>query len=306
MNFLSLEYFVVIAQEQSIKNAAERLYISQQSLSEHVKKLEQELGVELIKRTRPHTLTKAGEILLEAAKEILETKARVFRDIAGISGSPRAGSITVGIHPAGVPPFLPELIMRFTQAFPDYSVNVVSRDEAIHPSAHDDIGLFFLRPSLDDSMEHILLREDHLAVLVSRTLLEKEYGARSDVICEELSRTGDLSLIRKLPFINIKREYHRELLDLRQYHIVPELETDSHSLAMSMCLKGMGALISIEDATARTLGDYNPQTISGLLTFRLNHKPERYSLAISHKKGKKLSEVEQAFIAQAQRMFQSG
>ena len=45
MNFLNIKYFIAIAEEQNISAAARKLYVSQQSLSEHLKKLETEIGV---------------------------------------------------------------------------------------------------------------------------------------------------------------------------------------------------------------------------------------------------------------------
>lgn len=48
MNFLNIKYFIAIAEEQNISAAARKLYVSQQSLSEHLKKLETEIGAPLL------------------------------------------------------------------------------------------------------------------------------------------------------------------------------------------------------------------------------------------------------------------
>ena len=50
MNFRNLHYFLMVAEEKNITHAAQRLYISQQSLSGHIAKLEEELGVPLFER----------------------------------------------------------------------------------------------------------------------------------------------------------------------------------------------------------------------------------------------------------------
>ena len=52
MNMLSIQYFLAIVEEGNISAAARKLFISQQTLSEHVKKLEDELGTPLFKRGR--------------------------------------------------------------------------------------------------------------------------------------------------------------------------------------------------------------------------------------------------------------
>ena len=53
MNFLHLKYFLLVAEELNITRAAERLYISQQSLSNHIQRLEQYYGTKLFYRKPP-------------------------------------------------------------------------------------------------------------------------------------------------------------------------------------------------------------------------------------------------------------
>ncbi|NYC53083.1 DNA-binding transcriptional LysR family regulator [Clostridium beijerinckii] len=67
MNFLNLEYFLTAAEELNFTKAAKKLFISQQSLSSHISKLENDLGVELFNRTVPLTLTPAGKSLVKNA-----------------------------------------------------------------------------------------------------------------------------------------------------------------------------------------------------------------------------------------------
>lgn len=72
MNSLVLKYILTIAEEKNMTRAAERLYISQPSLSQSVKNLEKELGVDLFERSqRGGVLTPAGEHYVEWAKQIL-------------------------------------------------------------------------------------------------------------------------------------------------------------------------------------------------------------------------------------------
>lgn len=60
MNFLALEYFLEIERAGSFSAAARKLFVSQQSLSESIQKLEQEVGTTLFVRKRPLVLTEAG------------------------------------------------------------------------------------------------------------------------------------------------------------------------------------------------------------------------------------------------------
>jgi LysR family transcriptional regulator, nitrogen assimilation regulatory protein len=69
-----LRYFIAIAEEGSLSAASHRLRIAQPSLSQHVIKIEQELGVTLVRRSpRGITLTESGDILLRHAREICQS-----------------------------------------------------------------------------------------------------------------------------------------------------------------------------------------------------------------------------------------
>ena len=70
MNFLHLKYFLLVAEELNITRAAERLYISQQSLSNHISNMEKELDVKLFTRSPKLSLTYAGDLLVETATQI--------------------------------------------------------------------------------------------------------------------------------------------------------------------------------------------------------------------------------------------
>ena len=82
MNFLNIKYFIAIAEEQNISAAARKLYVSQQSLSEHLKKLETEIGAPLFIRGNTITLTVAGECFLDGAKEIMASYNRMISNIS--------------------------------------------------------------------------------------------------------------------------------------------------------------------------------------------------------------------------------
>lgn len=69
MNFSSMEYFAVLAQELSFTRAAERLHFTQQSLSSHIAGMEKELGCQLVVRHVPLELTYAGQTLLRYATD---------------------------------------------------------------------------------------------------------------------------------------------------------------------------------------------------------------------------------------------
>jgi DNA-binding transcriptional LysR family regulator len=83
-----LRYFVAVAEERRFTHAAERLYITQQSLSAAIGQLERRLGVELFVRDRQGlTLTPGGEVLLTAARAILAQAATAVQDTRRAAGA---------------------------------------------------------------------------------------------------------------------------------------------------------------------------------------------------------------------------
>ena len=77
MNFRSFKYFLTVCEMGTINAAARKLYISQQSLSQHIKKMETEVGAQLFHRDNPLVLTQAGKCVYRAAKSVMETMARM-------------------------------------------------------------------------------------------------------------------------------------------------------------------------------------------------------------------------------------
>lgn len=124
MNIRVLRYFLVICQEKNITRAAQRLHISQPSLSKQVKDLEDELGITLfIRGHRKITLTEEGYFLRDRAQEIIDLtddtvvtleKAKI------ISGTLRIGA---GQSPTLYP--IMKILNKILLKYPDVKVELV-------------------------------------------------------------------------------------------------------------------------------------------------------------------------------------
>ncbi|WP_315787653.1 LysR family transcriptional regulator [Fischerella sp. JS2] len=89
MDMYQIRYFLAIAETGGFTKAAERLFVSQPSLSAGIKKLEQELGVTLFERGgRRAILTPAGKFFLEKAKTILNEYQVTLRELKGFHHQP--------------------------------------------------------------------------------------------------------------------------------------------------------------------------------------------------------------------------
>ena len=90
MNLRSIEYFLVVAEELNVTRAAERLVISQQALSSHIRRLEDEYNVELFYRKPVFRLTPAGQQMVFFGKQILQSEASMRAAFSDITENARA------------------------------------------------------------------------------------------------------------------------------------------------------------------------------------------------------------------------
>jgi LysR family hydrogen peroxide-inducible transcriptional activator len=119
MELHQLKYFVHVAETLSFSRAAERCHVAQPSLSQQIRKLENELGYRLFDRmSRGVAMTEAGRALLPRARRILGEVHAVDSAIADDIAVGR-GPLLVGAIPTMAPFFLPVLVKRFTDAFPE-------------------------------------------------------------------------------------------------------------------------------------------------------------------------------------------
>jgi DNA-binding transcriptional LysR family regulator len=118
LDFRLLRYFAVVAEELHFGRAAARLGIAQPPLSQHIKRLEQVVGMELFQRTsRRVTLTDAGATLLAATQRAAQEVARGL-DAAEAVASGQAGRLSIGYAHLAMPLLLPSLIRAFRKQHP--------------------------------------------------------------------------------------------------------------------------------------------------------------------------------------------
>lgn len=124
IDFLGIEAFLSVAERGSFHGAAERLNLSQAALSHRMKRLEDDLGVKLFTRTtRQVALTPAGLELLPKAKAMLEMLTGSYEALRK-QGRDKLSTLTIGCLPTIATYYLPPILKRFSQSYPDLSVHI--------------------------------------------------------------------------------------------------------------------------------------------------------------------------------------
>ena len=119
MNIRDLTYLKAIARHKHFGKAAESCHVSQPTLSVQLKKLEEDLGVTLIERTkRAAKLTPIGERVLALADEALNA-VEAIRTITTEASDPFSGQFKFGSIPTISPFLVPDVLSTLGQAFPN-------------------------------------------------------------------------------------------------------------------------------------------------------------------------------------------
>lgn len=171
MELRQLHYFVVVAEELHFRRAAERLHIAQPSVSQQIRRLEDELGVQLFDRDRRGvTITAAGNVLLEEARATLAQAARAA-DRARAADAGERGRLRLNLtrsSPAGLPG---QIVDAFRERYPDAELVLDIGQTSAHAEQlrRGTIDIAFVRPPLlDPELDEVELAREPLVCVLPR------------------------------------------------------------------------------------------------------------------------------------------
>ncbi len=122
MDLKQLRYFIAVAEELHFGRAAARLFISQPALSFDIKKLEEQLGIQLLVRNNKSVkLTNAGQVLLDEARNLLLQAEKVKR-LTQLSAEGAVGQLRVGFVNSMLYRGRPRAMARFEEQHPNMEV----------------------------------------------------------------------------------------------------------------------------------------------------------------------------------------
>ncbi len=180
MNLRDLEYLVAVADHRHFGRAAEACYVSQPTLSTQLKKLETELGVELVERNRGAILlTSAGDRIVERARAVLR-EADHIRAIARQANDPEAGTLRMGLFPTLAPYLLPHVVPQLHARFPRLELLLVEEktEAMLHQLRAGDLDVAILAMPVPDERLHVepLFVEDFVLAVPSDHHLSRRTG----------------------------------------------------------------------------------------------------------------------------------
>lgn len=202
MNLRAVHYLVTLADVRHFSKAAERCHVSQPTLSTQIRKLEEELDVQLVERSpRKVMLTEVGEEIVERARAMLG-QAEAIRAIARRSKDPHSGTMRLGIFPTLAPYFLPHVVPEIRSRFPRLTLRLFEEktEDVIEMLRQGrlDAGLLALPIEAEQLASRVLFEEPFvLAVPESHSLSAKTSIKMDDLADEELLLLEDGHCLRE-------------------------------------------------------------------------------------------------------------
>lgn len=213
MDSVTLYYFTELAKDLNMHRTAERVFVSQQTISNHIQRLEAELGCTLFERKPALALTYAGRQVLEFAEDVVRGRKNLQDRLADIA-SEEKGRIVFGASRLRLDSCLPEIVPEFWEKYPqvelDLRDNIEKELEVLIRSGEVDLGV-----SVDVEDETDLVKEplmdDQIYVCVPDRVLREACGDRTEGIRERGVYGLDLKELDGVPFCMMENKMGRDI-----------------------------------------------------------------------------------------------
>lgn len=253
MELRQLKYFVEVAEKQHFGRAAEQLFISQPALSQQIRLLEENLGVELLDTTarknyRKVKLTRAGEHFLAEARKLLLQARKLEESTKQIALQKQV--LRLGVYKALLKERIVEFMEDFHRTNPNTEIILAEYDNYLEVqeallSREIDKGLT-LYPVIHPAIKYKVLKRGGLSVILSRNhpLAGKEAGI------EQLLKTGKwIELSRKVHPVYKEIEERCHSLGI-QRQIIQEVSSLNLLISLVGLNNGIGFAPSLFDFTS--------------------------------------------------------
>jgi DNA-binding transcriptional LysR family regulator len=244
MELRHLRYFVAVAEALNFTKASARLRVAQPALSRQMTDLEDEIGVDLMKRSpRGVTLTAEGKLFLDEVRELLKRADESVEKVRALARG-EYGELHVGYAPSPTVEVLPPALAAFQKAVPRVKVLLhdLSSDELIAGLQNGTLELAIMVPPAGDQTTGIqfeLLRTYPLCVAMTAT---HPFARLKSITLEKLAAEPLVGLRRK-----DYSEYYR-IVDrvFASVHAKPRIavECDSASSLITEVEAGRGVALS--------------------------------------------------------------
>lgn len=240
-----MRYFVAVAEELHFGRAAARVHIVQPALSQQVSRLEEELGVQLLRRTKRRVeLTEAGRAFLDGARDVL-ARAEGAAEDAKRAARGQVGRLVVSFVGPATYNVLPDILHAYRERYPDVELGLheLTSVEQLKRLREGAIQVGFVRPPVNDEAlcAETVVREPVVAILP-----EDHPLADRDPI--------PLGALAGEPFVMVPRSREPNLHDLyvtmcRQAGFGPRVVQEANRIHTIVALVATGMGVALASAS---------------------------------------------------------
>jgi DNA-binding transcriptional LysR family regulator len=257
MELRQIKFFMAVAEERHFGRAAERMYIAQPALSQHVRRLERELGVRLFDRSaRQVRLTPAGEAFLSVARR-MSRQVDEATNAARRADAGEAGSLGVGVHVSVAAPVLSVVLRHWSRLRPGVRPRLTSgrAGELVDLVRRGELDVALVDgPVSDPTLTSALVREDHMVIVLP---VDHPLARQETVSISSLKREQFVSVARRSSVTLHDRFI--ELCGAAGFSPDVALEVDDPDLLPLAVAAGLGVGLA---ATALVTGRAMPGVVS--------------------------------------------
>lgn len=218
---------VTLDEAKTLRKAAEKLYISQPAVSQRLRSIENEWGVQIFVRTKRELyVTGEGEKIIEHAKHVVEQE-KMVKDFISVNQNGIQGNFSIGVSSLIGHTILPEVLAQYTNLYPNVniSIEVGSSQQVINDS--DQYHLAIVRGSQILNKENELLLVDRHYLVTPRS--EKDPSELP--IIEFLSDPMYLKQIERYFEAHFNKKYN------------PQIHVDQIATCRALLLEGVGITV---------------------------------------------------------------
>lgn len=307
-HFNRKDLIYTVYQEKSISKAAQKLFVSQPSLSIMIRKIEEEVGVPLFDRTsKPIRLTEAGMEYIKATEAILHIE-KAFDSYINAANELMTGSLTVGGNQLLSSLVLPSYISKFIRCYPGIQLQMEDNNSLTLENmiTSGQLDLVIDNHKLDGEIfEQRLWRTEHLLLAVPADFacnggLEQYQLREEDIISGAYLSPGvkpvPLDTFQNVPFVSMtKNNDTRRCSDeiMKQAGITPNtiLEIDRLVTLYNFIEIGTAASV-VSDTLVRHIQHHD----GNVVFYRLASPHARRDIYVSYKKNRYYSKAMKAFM----------
>lgn len=246
MDVISLYYFSELAKDLHMTRTANRLFISQQTLSNHIQRLEEYYGAKLLHRKPNLSLTCAGEFVLAFAN-VVNKEHLNLKDILSDVEQQERGVLRFGASTLRMNACLPNILPEFASEYPNVEIRITDTiSSQLEPMVLDgqlDFAIVLSGESNPKLVDHHLMN-DQVYLCVADSLLDQYYGEETEEIKMKAIQGARVEDFSKLPFCILSNRMGREIQEcFDEANVIPRafLTSTYTQISTTVCFQRLAA-----------------------------------------------------------------